>query len=147
MRTLAASAISFRGALDVKLPLCGRERAEAEADIGVGLGRVFLSTPGLRSAAKDLDFRGCPPRDLLCSTQSLRADQSEMRAKLRVWVWWLVVAAAVVLAVREVTWLGDRTVEHRARRHPGVVAKPADPAAAAPQRRHMPIPISGFGPL
>ncbi len=72
-----------------------------------------------------------------------------MKAKLPVWLWGLSVAAAVVLAVREVTWLDERIADHRARHRAQAIARGTDapvPGGAA-HRRHFPIPISGFGPL
>ncbi len=73
-----------------------------------------------------------------------------MKAKIPVWIWWVAVAAALVLAVREVSWLDARITEHRARRHAEAIARAAEAPAATESpkpRRHLPIPISGFGPL
>jgi hypothetical protein len=63
-----------------------------------------------------------------------------MKAKLRVWVWWLAVAAALILAVREVTWLDDRIAQHRAQRHADAIAKSSTtaPPGAIASKRYFP---------
>lgn len=68
--------------------------------------------------------------------------------------WWLVLCVAIALAIAEVGWLANRITEHRAR-HAALTAPLIKPQAGSDtqagaqvsRRKHLPLPIAGFGPM
>lgn len=61
--------------------------------------------------------------------------------------WWLVLVIALSLAAAEVGWLGERLATHRARHATPVLTKDPGSIPALQRRKHLPIPITGFGPV
>lgn len=68
--------------------------------------------------------------------------------------WWFVLCVAIALAIAEVGWLANRVTEHRARHAASMTqlikaqaGRDTQANTQVPHRKHLPLPIGGFGPI